>query len=409
MGGKFINTEVVNTLDAVVDSFKERLSNPFYNFNQEKGTVVTYYNVDLNNTPLDKVTGMQYASFGKDTNTKYNKINNFILYGLEKIAVTIDNTEDGTEAEEIEGDCLLLPNTVHPYAGDFFTINTMKEPCLFRVTDAQSDTFDDASNVWQLKYKLEHVGVDEIDEYNVGTTSHFILTNVGTQYTSILEDSVYNTVSLIEELLDGMREYYKTVFYNDRVNSLIFTANGNRFYDSFLTEFVIRNKLLESRGDYIYIQHQVEVPKTFNIDYSRSFFYILETKKLKKFRNCLTVAYGEAIDSKVNIFSTRQEMYLNMIYSPDLQKITKTIAPGLIYEIFDKVLIGNIIENKKFGDDVLSDIIIKYLNNEHINDDDIDKLDMIQYKDNIQLFYYVPAAMFILEKEAKTLMSEQIN
>ena len=206
-----------------------------------------------------------------------------------------------------------------------------------------------------------------------------------------------------------MREYYKAVFYNTRVNSLIFTANNNRFYDSYLTEFVIRNKLLEERGNYIYIQHQVAVPKTFDIDYSRSFFHVLETKNMKKFRTCLTVAYGELIDSKVNIFSTRQEPYLNMVYSPDVQKLINTMTPGLIYEIFDKPLIANIINNEKFGNDILSDLIIKYFNDEDITQDDLDQLDMIQYKDNIQLFYYVPVAMYILEGIVKKLLSKQAN
>lgn len=409
MSGKFINTEIVNTLDAVTNSLKDRLSNPFYNFNQEKGTVVTYYNVDLNNMPVDTVTGMEYASTGKLTNMKYNKVNNFVLYGLEKILVTINNTDEGTEAEEISGDALILPNTIHPYAGDYFVINTLKEPALFRVTDAQSDTFDNGSNVWEIKYMLEHVGTDEIEQFNVGTTSQFLMTNVGTAYNCVVLDSAYETISQIEDILGGMREYYRAVFYNTRVNSLIFTANNNRFYDSYLTEFVIRNKLLEERGNYIYIQHQVAVPKTFDIDYSRSFFHVLETKNMKKFRTCLTVAYGELIDSKVNIFSTRQEPYLNMVYSPDVQKLINTMTPGLIYEIFDKPLIANIINNEKFGNDILSDLIIKYFNDEDIDQDDLDQLDMIQYKDNIQLFYYVPVAMYILEGIVKKLLSKQAN
>ena len=166
---------------------------------------------------------------------------------------------------------------------------------------------------------------------------------------------------------------------------------------------------MEERGNYIYIQHQVAVPKTFDIDYSRSFFHVLETKNMKKFRTCLTVAYGELIDSKVNIFSTRQEPYLNMVYSPDVQKLINTMTPGLIYEIFDKPLIANIINNEKFGNDILSDLIIKYFNDEDVDQDDLDQLDMIQYKDNIQLFYYVPVAMYILEGIVKKLLSKQAN
>ena len=186
--GKFINTEIVNELDAIVDSFKqERLPNPFYNFNTSKGTTVTYYNVDMQNYPLDTVTGMQYASVGPLTNAKYNKIEKFVLYGLEKVLVTLADTDDGTEGEEISGDAIVLPNTIHPYAGDFFTIDHAKEKVLFRVIDAQSDTFENGANVYQINYKLEHNSNELIEKFNVGTESTFLLNNVGTNYTLQVE------------------------------------------------------------------------------------------------------------------------------------------------------------------------------------------------------------------------------
>ena len=222
--GKFINTEIVNELDAIVDSFKqERLPNPFYNFNTSKGTTVTYYNVDMQNYPLDTVTGMQYASVGPLTNAKYNKIEEFagkavdkynkiekfVLYGLEKVLVTLADTDDGTEGEEISGDAIVLPNTIHPYAGDFFTIDHAKEKVLFRVIDAQSDTFENGANVYQINYKLEHNSNELIEKFNVGTESTFLLNNVGTNYNSVIENKVYQHIGRIEETCTCMRKYYK--------------------------------------------------------------------------------------------------------------------------------------------------------------------------------------------------------
>lgn len=409
MPGKFINTEIVNSLDSIVNSFKDRLANPLYNFNQEKGTVVTYYNTDLANLPLDTVTGMQYSSIGNLSTTKYNKISNFVIYGLERVAITINNTEDGTEAEEISGDAIILPNTIHPYVGDFFTIDMAKEKCLFRVIDAQSDTFDNDANVWQIRYQLEHWNNEELEKYNIGNESHFVMTNVGTQYNPVILDSIYHTIETLEEILDGMREYYVAVFFSNRVNSLIFSANGNRFYDSYLTEFVIRNKLLESRKDFIMLQHQIDLPDTFSLDYSRSFFYIVESKKIKKFRSFRSTAFGELIDSKVNIFSTRPEPYLSMNYMKDATRIINTVTPGLVFEIFDKELIHNILTGEKFENDILSNIIIKYFNDEILTEDDIEHLDNINFKDNIQLFYYVPVAMYIIEAYIKQLMLKEAN
>ena len=408
--GKFINTEIVNELDTIVDSFKaERLPNPFYNFNSSKGTTVTYYNVDMNNYPLDTVTGMQYASIGPLSNTKYNKIEKFVLYGLEKVLVTLADTDDGTEGEEISGDAIILPNTIHPYAGDFFTIDHAKEKVLFRVIEAQSDTFENGANVYQINYKLEHNSNELIEKFNVGVESTFVLNNVGTQYNSVIENKKYNIIQRIEETCSCMRQYYKSIFYNDRVQSLIFTNSANSFYDSYLTEFVKKNDLLSERHDYLYLEHQLNLPKTFTLDYSRTFFTCIEEKSSRKFKNSSRMCFGELIDSKTNIFSNRPEPYLQMNYSYNLEGVPQSISPGLVFEIFDAPLLEGIANNKLFGDDILSDLIIKYFNDIEVTEEDLDSLDTYDYKDNAMQFYYVPICIFILEYKIKELMKIKAN
>lgn len=408
--GKFINTEIVNELDAIVDSFKqERLPNPFYNFNTSKGTTVTYYNVDMQNYPLDTVTGMQYASVGPLTNAKYNKIEKFVLYGLEKVLVTLADTDDGTEGEEISGDAIVLPNTIHPYAGDFFTIDHAKEKVLFRVIDAQSDTFENGANVYQINYKLEHNSNELIEKFNIGTESTFLLNNVGTQYNSVIENKVYQHIGRIEETCTCMRKYYKKIFYDDRVQALIFSNSANKFYDSYLTEFVKKNGLISSRGDYLYLEHQLSLPKTFELDYDRTFFYCIEHKSSKKFKNSSRLCFGELIDNKYDVFANRAEPYLQMNYSMNLEGVPQSISPGLVFEIFDAPLLEGIANDKLFGDDILSDVIIKYFNDHDITEDDLDALDVYDYMDNAMQFYYVPIVIFILEYYIKALMGRQAN
>ena len=81
----------------------------------------------------------------------------------------------------------------------------------------------------------------------------------------------------------------------------------------------------------------------------------------------------------------------------------------LVFEIFDAPLLEGIANDKLFGDDILSDIIIKYFNDHDITEDDLDALDVYNYMDNAMQFYYVPIVIFILEYYIKALMSRQAN
>lgn len=407
MKGKFTNTEVVNNIEAITSFGNERLKNPFYSFSNNKGTVVTYFNTDISNMPLDTVTGLEYKYIGPDSNKKYNRIKNFVIYGFERLEVTMEDTEMGQEASEISGNAIILPNTITPYPGDYFIVDQMQDKVLFKVIDAQSDTFDNGANVWQIQYKLDRINSKEI-ESNIGKEEVFILNNNGTQYNCVIEADDYEIIKSLEDLSSNMIEYYKSIFYNERVQSLIVSANNNKFYDSYLTEFISRNKLLTGNGkDFLYIAHQLAVPKTFSLDYDRSFFHVVEEKDMKKLKRIYTVAYGELIDNKTSIFSTRSEPYLNMVYMRE--SISDTFAKGLIFEIFDEDLLAHIQNDELYGDDILADVIIKYFNDEYITYEDIDKLDIINYSDNIVLFYYVPIVIYILERYIKELLSPQLN
>ena len=193
------------------------------------------------------------------------------------------------------------------------------------------------------------------------------------------------------------RKYYKKIFYDDRVQALIFSNSANKFYDSYLTEFVKKNGLISARGDYLYLEHQLNLPKTFELDYDRTFCYCIEHKSSKKFKNSSRLCFGELIDNKYDIFANRAEPYLQMNYSINLEGVPQSISPGLVFEIFDAPLLEGIANDKLFGDDILSDIIIKYFNDHDITEDDLDALDVYNYMDNAMQFYYVPIVIFILE------------
>ena len=108
--GKFLNNQTINAenIDKQISGFKDRLNNPYYGFNQEKPNAVTYFNINIDRSSFDETTGLNYASLGKDSSIKYNKINNMLLYGINKWEVNIDTQDVGTEADELQGYYLIL-------------------------------------------------------------------------------------------------------------------------------------------------------------------------------------------------------------------------------------------------------------------------------------------------------------
>lgn len=167
MAGKFSDTSYKNTIDNLVSATKDKLNNPFYVFSDQKPTKVTYYSQNIEQSTLDQASGLYQAHVGKGSPFKFNKIKDFFLYGIEKISTDYDVGDNGIEANEITGDAIILPNTVAPRDGDFFSISYVKESLLFKVNGVTTDTLDTGANFYKIEYKLELVDAIESIEAQV--------------------------------------------------------------------------------------------------------------------------------------------------------------------------------------------------------------------------------------------------
>lgn len=396
--GKFINTQYTDTVNSLVDGFKERLQNNFYVWNDKTTTIVTYYNINTDLTVLDNATVTTYANVGKMSGIKYNKINNMVLYGIDNIAIAIDNGEFGAEAGDMYGDAIVVPNTIQPYVGDYFRINYLKENLLFRVVAIHPDTLENGSNFYKLEYKITERKEDELIDKNIAFTYETIFTNIGTSSSAIILSDKYKSIKKLDALLIEIRKFYIELFYSDRVQTFIFLHQGYYFYDPNMIEFLIRNKiLLADRENYIYLTHQIPPHTTFSIDYEKTLFNYLEDRNINSILGARISGYGDLIDSKTNIFSTRYEDYYKIIYQDSIESSTN-------FNFFDVELLNSIHKNE-LSDNKLYNIIIKYFNNSEINEDDIKNIDTINYENNIDLFYSIPCVIFCLERYIKTLIT----
>lgn len=400
MAGKFINTEHRDNIDSLVTGLKDILKNPYYKWNDKSGTAVIYFNQNKEATTLDEASKLYYADIGIHSPIKYNMIEDMMLYGIEQIAISMENGDFGAEASEISGEAIVLPNTIIPYPGDYFHIIYTEEKLLFRVIDATPDTLENGANIYKIQYKLESSQLEDvIENENIEDKYNMIVNNIGTGFNTIIRHESYNMIKKLDQVLYNLRTYYKSVFYKERVQTFVFLHNGNRFYDPYMIEFLKGNRILDGDESYIYLVHQTKLSTLFPVKYNRSFFKCLEDKNLDKLRYYEHRGTAEYISDPLSIFQTRLENYF------EIKHEVSDIDDYNILPCFSDDLINAIEDNKLLKcNDSIYNIIIKYFNNGIIDQNDIDTLEFIDFSDNIMIFYAIPCIIFCIEKFIKSLM-----
>ncbi len=394
---KFINTQKKVTIDSLVAGFKDRMKNPYYSLQEKKATPVTYYTHNFENSTLDSAIRAEYSQLGDNSPIRYNKINGFFLYGLEKITINLELGEYGLESNPIEGEAISLPNTIIPIPGDYFEINYTDKDYLFKVMDSTPDTIDSGSNFYKITYKLDQTDNEKIDLLVVDSYN-MIINNVGTKFNPIIKSNDYDFIVILEDILLRLKKYYKNLFYNSRVQTFTFTHNGCVFYDPYLIEFLIRNKLLEGDSEYIYIGHQINLSSTMFLDYDKTMFRNVELKSKDKMEERVS-SIGNLITDPMSIFSNRKENYYIIKYDNNYQglELIENFNPSLINAINNNTIAE--INNTYYN------IIVKYFNNiEIIESDDIEFLEKIDYQSNIDLFYCIPIIIYIIEYYIKNML-----
>ena len=398
--GKFINTEHRDNIDGLVTGLKEIMNNPYYKWNDKTGTAVIYFNQNKEASTLDEASKLYYADIGIDSPIKYNMIEDFMLYGIEQIAISMENGDFGPEASEISGEAIVLPNTIIPYVGDYFHIIYTEEKLLFRVLDVTPDTLENGANIYKIQYKLESSQLEDvIESENIEDKYNMVVNNIGTGFNSIIRHESYNLIKALDQVLFDLRTYYKSVFYKQRVQTFVFLYNGQRFYDPFMIEFLKENKRLDGDEDYIYLTQQVQLTPLFPMQYSKSFFKCLEEKDLARLRWYHHNGTAEYIDDQLSIFQTRLENYFQVKYENE-DVIFNTLLP-----CFKDELINAIEDNELLsGCDSVYNIIIKYFYNKPITQEDVDNLKYIDFSDNIVIFYTIPCVIYCIERFVKSLL-----
>lgn len=389
MAGKFVNNDQKIMLDNISSGVREILNNPYYLYSDKKGAVSQYYNINTTKTTLDEATRANYSELGPNSPIRYNKIKNTILYGIEKIAVDLDLVDTGIEASEISGDAIILPNTFTPYPGDFFTLDQIGKPYLFKVTAVTPNTLDSGAIMYKINYVLAYTDLHGIEKQTI-EDYNMMINNVGSNYKAVIKSTKYDLIEELERYTVLLKDYYISLFYRQKVQAFIYENNHViNAYDPYLTEFIIRNKILKGSTNYIYVAQQMFLPYTFSVDYDRTIFRAIEDKDINK-PFIRYIGNLIKVEQKMSLLYAFPEDYYYMEYShlnPALFSIT----------LFDEVDIIDKIKNKSMTDDVMVNILIKYFNNEEVTFEDLHSLKNIDYVSTKELFYLIPITIYCLE------------
>ena len=395
--GNFINTNYNKTIDNLVEGAKSRLNNPFYIYGDRKPTIVTYYNINHNASTIDKGSSTLYDDIGQNSSLRFNKIENFHLYGIEKINVNLDVGEYGLESP-IEGEALILPNTIVPVPGDMFIINhVIDKPYLFMVTGIGIDTLYTGANFYKISYKLTRTDMDALTSLEtVQTIKRFTYKagNVGTTLTPLIESNQAELIDKIEDNIDTLLNYYMNLFYKNSVQNFILEYQHMYLYDPYLIEFMIRNKLFALSGNnYFHVEQAVYIGDTFALEYDHSIFKDIEIKKSNMRLNSV---YPVPVDDPNSLLVDRLESYYKLSNKVMYKDYDNPI------NWLDMDLLDRVINNELYDEDsnlYYRNLLILYMNNKEfdITDKLMDSIMDLEFNYTKELFYMIPILVFILK------------
>ena len=400
--GKFVNTNYAKTVDNLTKAITNKIDNPYYKFTDQHPSKVTYYNQNIEKSTLDEASGLYEAHLGNKSPIVFNKIKDFIIYGLDKIGLDYNVTDFGVEASNPgSGDAIILPNTIEPRPGDFFVLSYLKENLLFKVNGVSLDTLDTGANIYKIEYATELTDSIETIEEQVDKSFTFLVDNVGTDIKSVITDDDKNYMDKLSILIENMITIFNDLFFDSKLQTFVYNHDGYHMYDPYMIEFLKRNKVLNQYTDnYIFVDHATQVNETFSMDYARSFFRQLELPDEEI--NCTGLATADLITDPNSLFSTKIEEYYCIRYMDKTPYKTR-------FEIFNKDILERIKSGKMYmkgSKNECYNLWISYFNpDKKLKGDIVTLIKDIDYMDNLSCFYMLPICIFILEKYITKVIS----
>lgn len=383
---KFINDTIFK--------YEEKLNSPAIRFLDHTPTFTTYWHVNNNESTTNEGTLDVEHIIGKRSPLRFQKIENFPLYGLEAVLPQIQDNEFGLDTV-FESEAVILPNSLKPLSNDFFIINHLQFPALFRVIDIEYDNMR-ADNFYKIHFKLDAIDEDKIDLLNEQINENYecVLENIGTENQCIISSSYKTQLDKVHSMYDDIADTYANIFYNSRHNCMLGDmSNGLSLYDPFQTEFITKHNLFNKKRQMnsIILTDQLEDSKK-QIKYERSIYRFIERRDpvlVNPFRYLTFLGMN-------NSRTSFARWYDKSIWVVDIPPVIDEFNS---YKLLDEEVINNFSEILETDSDYLT-LIKKFMNKEKVTIFDIPLTlheELLKLDANLEVFFFTPIILYIID------------
>lgn len=269
--------------------YEDKLNSQYTRFLERPPVFVTYYSISDVESMADLGFQNVEAILGGNSPIRFNKIESFPVYGLDRVILNLEDDEEGLTTS-YDSELIILPNTIEPTPHDFFIINHIQTPVLFMVTEVSLDTIK-SNNFFKIGFTMKSLNPDGLQKIEKQVVDNFdcIFKNIGTEDKCLIRSEDHIKVNNFLKKFDEISEKYFMLFYDEPTNSLLYQDTYYKLYDAYLTEFITRNKILQNAHDYRTITLMNEdYSRLFPIKYEKSIYRSIEKKSKERLPNTST-------------------------------------------------------------------------------------------------------------------------
>lgn len=268
-------------------------------------TLVTYFNIDEQQTTDSLGFNDVYQIIGRDSPLRYRRIENMVLLALSPLSPENGNAGSTTVRDyNLNGEAFIIPGTVMPKENDFFIVNHIRMTHLIRVTEVTQDGLN-TDGSYRISYSLYSTQISDVDQINKQVVGRYVMdlqTVGGEDLTPVIGEEDYELRSRLIKMIDDMVDNYKANYYDPTHNCFLLHLNGRTLFDVCGNYFMAKTGIMirdNAHGNIVLIQNKLK-DRELEFHYQRSPYQWIEREAPLRYLSTFkyrTVKASDYVDS----------------------------------------------------------------------------------------------------------------
>lgn len=371
---------------------------------QVEQVLTDYFSIDPDISVRMPGSKAVYDFIGPDSTVMYNKIENLPIAGVDSTIYQSEYDDEVGMDSMMTGEGTIFSNTIQPKSGDCFVLRSGTKPALFQITNIREVLIRDLPTI-AIEFQLLSNSIEKIAqlESQVHETFVFTISNIGTDMNAVIKKENFFKLKDHVGMYIDLISMYEYNFYDSVRGTFMFKGMVNAagrnsdVIDAVLLKFLFEEGIIVYDDVVTYANNNypktidrifIDNPKTVsNFIYKKSILFGIIAKNKHK----LTNRYQEYYDENPQIAKfTGTNYYIIESYSD--KEIDFDFSND--FNIFDDEFMTAIEENNTDNMSSMKAAIVKYINNEEV---DFENLEISDDR-SVENFYLLPLILYIYKK-----------